>query len=105
MDNWLFATEREILQEIGRRLKKIRVRQNLTQKALSEETGLSVSTISQIEQGNSTSTESLLRILTRLNRIQDLEAVFRVGEDLELKLKFQKAKMKTERQRASKRVK
>ncbi len=105
MDNWLFLTEQEILKEIGKRLKKIRLQQNLTQKELSEEVGLSVSTISLIEQGNSTTVESLIRILIRLNRINDLESVFRVGENLELKLKFEKAKLKTERERASKRVK
>jgi len=105
MDSWLFLTEQEILKEIGHRLKKIRLQYNLTQKELSEEVGLSVSTISLIEQGKSTTTESLIRILIRLNRIKDLESVFRVGENLELKLKFEKAKLKTERKRASKKIK
>lgn len=105
MDNWLFLTEQEILGEIGKRLKKIRLQHNLTQKQMGEEVGLSVSTISLIEQGKSTTTESLLRILSRLNRIKDLESVFRVGEDLELKLKFEKARLKTERKRASKKIK
>ncbi len=105
MDNWLFLTEQEILDEIGRRLKKIRLQHNLTQQGLSEEVGLSVSTISLIENGKSTSLESLIRILIRLNRIKDLESVFRVGENLELKLKFEKAKMKTERKRASTKIK
>ncbi len=89
MDNWLFLTEQEILKEIGNRLKKIRLQNNLTQKQMSEEIGLSVSTISLIEQGKSTTTDSLIRILTRLNRIKDLKSVFRVGENLELKLKFE----------------
>jgi len=105
MDKWIFLTEQEILEEIGKRLKKIRLQHNLTQKELSRDVGLSVSTISLIEQGKSTTLESLIRILIRLNRIKDLESVFRVGENLELKLKFEKAKLKTERQRASKKVK
>jgi len=105
MDNWLFLTEQEILGEIGKRLKQIRLQHNLTQKVLSREVGLSVSTISLIEQGKSTSLESLIRILARLNRIKDLESVFRVGEDLELKMKFEKAKLRKERKRASNRVK
>ncbi|MBK7443284.1 MAG: helix-turn-helix domain-containing protein [Bacteroidetes bacterium] len=37
-----------------------------------EEVGLSVTTISQIEQGKSTTVESLIRILIRLNRIKIL---------------------------------
>lgn len=105
MNNWLFLTESEILIEIGTRLKKIRLQHNLTQKELGQEVGLSVSTISLIEKGKSTSVESLIRILIRLNRIKDLESVFRVGENLELKLKFEKAKLRSERKRASKKIK
>jgi len=105
MDNWLFLTELEILKEIGKRLKQIRLQHNLTQKEMSKDVGLSVSTISLIEQGKSTTVESLIRILIRLNRVKDLESVFRVGENLELKLKFEKAKLKTERKRATKKIK
>jgi transcriptional regulator with XRE-family HTH domain len=79
MDNWLFLTEQEMLEEIGIRLKKIRLQHNLTQKDLSEEVGLSVSTISLIEQGKSTTVESLIRILIRLNRIKEFESVFKIG--------------------------
>ena len=104
MNDWLFLTEKEILEEMGGRLKKIRLLHNLTQKKLSREIGLSVSTISLIEQGNSTTVESLIRILIRLNRIKDFESVFRVGENLELKLKFEKAKLKSERKRASEKI-
>ena len=105
MSNWIFLTEPEIIREIGARLKQIRLQHNLTQKDLSKDVGLSVSTISLIEQGRSTTVESLIRILGRLNRIKDLESVFRVGENLELKLKFEKAKLKSKRQRASKKIK
>jgi len=104
MDNWLFLTEQEILMEMGKRLKKIRLQHNLTQKALGNEVGLSVSTVSLIEQGHSTTVESLIRILTRLNRIQDFESVFRIGENLELKRKLEKAKLKSERKRASTKI-
>jgi len=105
MENWLFSTEKEIIDQIGKRLKQIRLQHNLTQKQLSHDTGLSVSTISLIEQGNSTSLESLIRILVRLNRIKDLESVFRVGQNLELKMKFERAKLKSERKRASRKIK
>jgi len=101
MENWLFLTEQEIIKEIGLRLKQLRLQQNLTQKTMSEEVGLSVSTISLIEQGKTTTLESLIRILIRLNRIKDLETVFRVSENLELKMKFEKAKLKTARKRAT----
>jgi len=105
MDNWIFLTGQEILTEIGKRLKKIRLQHNLTQKELSKEVGLSVTTISLIEHGKSMTVETLLRILMRLNRIKDFESVFRVGENLELKLKFEKAKLKSERKRATKKIK
>ncbi len=105
MDNWIFLTEQEILKEIGLRIKEIRLQHNLTQKVMSKEVGLSVSTISLIEQGKPTTLESLIRILIRLNRIKDLEVVFRVSEDLEQKMRFEKAKLKTVRKRASKKIK
>lgn len=105
MEDWLFLTEVEILREIGKRLKKIRLQHNLTQKDLGEEVGLSVSTISLIEQGKSTTVESLIRILIRLNRMKEFESVFKAGENLELKLKFEKAKLKSDRKRASKKIK
>jgi len=105
MNDWMFLSEQEILMEIGKSLKKIRIQHNITQKDMSKEVGLSVSTISLIEQGKSTTVESLIRILARLNRIKDFESVFRVGENLELKLKFEKAKLKSERKRASKKIK
>lgn len=101
MSNWLFLTEGEVMKELGAQLKKIRLQHNLTQKELGQEVGLSVSTISLIEQGNSTTVDSLVRILIRLNRIQDFESVFRVGENLELKRKLEKAKLKSERKRAT----
>lgn len=104
MNNWIFLTEQEIINEIGMRLKQIRLQHNLTQSQLSEEVGLSVSTISLIEQGKPTSIDSIIRILIRLNRIKDLESVFRVTEDLELKMKFEKAKLKSVRKRASKKL-
>jgi len=105
MNNWLLLTEQEILKEMGKRLQRMRLQHNLTQKELSEDVGLSVSTISLIEQGKSTTIESLIRILVRLNRIRDFESVFSIPENLELKLKFEKAKLKSERKRASRKIK
>lgn len=101
----MLLTEQEILQEMGKRLQRIRLQYNLTQKELSEDVGLSVSTISLIEQGKSTTVESLIRILIRLNRIRNFESVFSIPENLELKLKFEKAKLKSERKRASRKIK
>lgn len=101
----MLLTEQEILQEMGKRLQRIRLQYNLTQKELSEDVGLSVSTISLIEQGKSTTVESLIRILIRLNRIRNFESVFSIPENLELKLKFEKAKLKSERKRASTKIK
>ena len=91
----------EIIKEIGLRIKQIRLQHDLTQQKLSEETGLSVSTISLIEKGKSTTLDTLIRILLRLNRINELESVFRVSENLELRHEFEKAKKKSRRKRAS----
>ncbi|MCH7535346.1 MAG: helix-turn-helix transcriptional regulator [Bacteroidetes bacterium] len=104
MQNWNFRTEKEIIKEIGWRIKKIRLQHNLTQEQLSREVGVSVTTISLIEKGKSTSLATLIRIFIRLNRIKEFESVFDLAENLELKRKFEKEKLKSDRKRASKRI-
>jgi len=63
----------EILREIGYRLKQKRLNENITQKELSERTGLNRSTISEIEGGRSFEFISLIKILRALNVLEQLD--------------------------------
>lgn len=66
-------TDRAILGEIGRKLKEVRLKQNIAQKELAESCGLSTFSISQMEHGHNTSLLSLIMVLRALNRLDVLE--------------------------------
>lgn len=58
-----------ILQRIGEKLKKNRLKQNITQKNLSEEANISLSTLKKIENGEISSFDSLLRVIRTLGML------------------------------------
>jgi len=67
--NWFQMSDAAIVQQIGNYVKYERQQQNKTQEQLSESAGLNRWTISQIENGESISLTSLLRILRVLDRL------------------------------------
>ena len=62
-----------ILQKVGSRLKAARLKQNITQQALAEESGVSVSSIKKLEKGEAGSIDSLLRVLRTLGLLDVLQ--------------------------------
>ena len=63
----------EVLQrKIGERLKAVRLKQNITQQALAEESGVSLSSVKKIEKGEIGSFDSLLRVLRTLGKLDVL---------------------------------
>lgn len=81
--------DEEILKKIGAKLKEIRVERNMKQKELSERSGLSMFSISQIETGHNTSILSLVQILKALDRMDMLEPFLKKKEvDPELVAQF-----------------
>lgn len=75
MDIYSF-TDHAILKQIGRRLQETRVSENISQRELSDECGLSVFSISQMENGHNTSLLSLVMVLRALRRLDILEELF-----------------------------
>lgn len=65
----------EIQLEIGKRLKETRVSIPMTQQELSEQTGLSIGTISAIENGKDCSFSSILNILRALNQLSNVNSL------------------------------
>ena len=61
-----------ILTKIGEHLKALRLKQNITQQALAEEAGVSLSSVKKIEQGAIGSFDSLLRVLRTLGKLDVL---------------------------------
>lgn len=72
--------DEEILKKIGAKLKELRVERNMKQKELSERSGLSMFSISQIETGHNTSVLSLVQILKALDRMDMLDAFLKERE-------------------------
>ena len=62
-----------ILAKIGGRLKAVRLKQNITQQALAEESGVSLSSVKKIEKGEIGSIDTLLRVLRSLGKLDALQ--------------------------------
>lgn len=87
-----------VVEELGRRLRQVRLEQNLTQQGLAEEAGVSVATIRNLEDGKQTQLVTLIRVLRTLGLLTGLDRLVPVQapspiEQLKLRGK--------ERQRAS----
>lgn len=69
-------TDNAIMARIGLKLKEERVARNVSQKELARTCGLSMFSISQIENGHNTSLLSLIMILRALERLDILNDLF-----------------------------
>jgi len=68
-------SDNAILERIGRRLKDVRLRQNITQRSLAASAGVSLSTVKKIERGEIGSFDGLLRLLRILGKLDVLQAL------------------------------
>ena len=66
-------TTSEILAELGSRVRKTRLRENLGQAALAETAGLGERTLRKLEQGGDVQLSTLIDLLRALNRLDALE--------------------------------
>ena len=71
-----YASNDEILKEIGQRAKAARISASLTQEEFSDLTGLSQRTISNLETGKDVSLLTVIEILRGLGQVQNLELLF-----------------------------
>ena len=72
MEDIYMLSDAMILAKIGEHLKAIRLKQNITQLALAEEAGVSLSSVKKIEKGEIGSFDSLLRVLRTLGKLDVL---------------------------------
>ncbi len=70
----------EICRKIGDKLKKIRLRQNITQMDLAQQCQISVSTVKKIENGEIGSFDSFLRIIRVLGELDGLTSFMKEEE-------------------------
>lgn len=91
-------SDQAILEEMGNRLAEYRLGQNLTQKELAAEMGVSLSTLVRLEDGRSVNTLNLIRILRGLGLLSNLETLLPRAESNPIDLLKRQGK---KRQRAS----
>lgn len=65
-------SDRELLRSLGQRLRRARLRRNLSQEQLAERAGLNRTTVSEFERGASTSTLTLVQVLRALEMLEEL---------------------------------
>lgn len=66
-------SDKAILRDLGRRLRRARLQRNLSQQELADQAGLNRTTVSEFERGASTSTLTLVQVLRALQRLEELE--------------------------------
>jgi transcriptional regulator with XRE-family HTH domain len=71
----LSLSDAAVLKELGNRLAQYRLNQNLTQEALAYEAGISLRTLTRIENGAPSQTSNLLRVLRVLGLLDNLDAL------------------------------
>jgi len=74
--DWNSLSNIQILLEVGKRVKEIRLQKRLTQREVAERAGVSLFTMTQIEKGKSVSLSMLIPVLRVLKLLNNLEQLF-----------------------------
>lgn len=90
-----------VTEELGRRLRALRLQQNLTRQIVAARSGVSLKTIARAEEGENISLETFLRILKTLSVLENMEQVLPNEEPLPTDILKETAHIR--RQRASSR--
>ena len=69
-DNVYMLADDEICRRIGKKIRQLRLRQNLTQQSLAEQSQISVSSVKKIENGDIGTFDSLMRVLRILGELE-----------------------------------
>jgi transcriptional regulator with XRE-family HTH domain len=93
-------SDRAILKEVGRRLRRRRLDKNLSQQRLADRAGLSRTTVSDLERGAPAGVLTLIQVLRALGGLRELDAFLPESGLSPLELARMKGR---ERQRASRR--
>ena len=69
LDNIYLLTDIEICNRIAAKIKEVRLKQNMSQAELADKSGVSISTIKRMEDGEAKNFESLIRVLRTLGKL------------------------------------
>lgn len=100
-ENIYLRSDGDICQQIGKKIRELRLRQNVSQMSLGEQAQVSVSTIKKLERGEIGSFDSLIRVLRILGEL-DIFSPLLKEEELSPNeyLAFTEAMKKKRRKRA-----
>jgi transcriptional regulator with XRE-family HTH domain len=79
--NWIGMNDKAIAEHIGKFIKHHRMEQNKTQKSIAVAAGISRSTLSLLERGESVTVPTLVQVLRVLDQLQILD-VFKVEKKI-----------------------
>jgi transcriptional regulator with XRE-family HTH domain len=74
-------TDKAVLEELGSRLRDLRLSRNISQAALAKEAGMARFTLQRIEDGQPTSMINLIRLLRALDLLEELDGLIPEGID------------------------
>ncbi|MBQ0016112.1 MAG: helix-turn-helix transcriptional regulator [Bacteroidales bacterium] len=72
MENIYMLSDTEIINKISAKIKALRLKQNISRQEMAESSGVSISSIARMEDGEIKSFESFLRIIRFLGKIEIL---------------------------------
>ncbi|MBD5239235.1 MAG: helix-turn-helix domain-containing protein [Bacteroidales bacterium] len=101
-ENIYMLADLEICRRIGKKIRNLRLRQNITQMSLAEQSQISVSSVKKIENGEIGSFDSLMRVLRILGEL-DIFSPLLNEEELSPNeyLEFVEARKQKQRRRAN----
>jgi transcriptional regulator with XRE-family HTH domain len=71
--NWRSMSDKELTEHVGRFVKEKRLEQNKTQQALAHAAGISRSTLSLLEKGDTATLQTLIQVLRTLDQLYVLD--------------------------------
>lgn len=72
--NWKRKTDKEILLELGERIRAKRIQKRYKQSVLAHRSGISLYTLRKMEHGQSFNISTLIQVLRALNELEQLES-------------------------------
>ena len=71
--NWKRKTDRDILMELGKRIREKRIQKRFKQSELAQRAGISIYTLQKMEYGKSYNVSTLIQVLRALNELDQID--------------------------------
>lgn len=93
--DWYGMTDTAIVSELGKRMKATRLKKKFTQPEVAQRAGISVFTISQMENGKNTSLISLIAVMRVLKLLENFDGL--IPEQMVSPVELLEAKQKKQK--------